>query len=370
MLRLIVQEHNWRHSSKNKGVSHKTMAERGRFCFWLFDFLRQPPWHFKLDPRSFGERHVVTVTQYWQAEAKAGRMSPATIQTYFSFMKTFVGWIGKAKMVKAIGRYFDDPNLYKRTLASSIDKSWRAQGVEFDEVIREVEAYDVRAAASLKLMRAFHLRFKESLMLRPHVDVISAARAKRPDNGIAFYLDTHRGTKGGRERMIPIDSPRREAAIDYARRVAMGAKDSVGDPRLDLDQALRRLRYVMERFGITRAALGVTPHGLRHQGAAEEYEAMTGQKPPVAGGKLVDRESDRRAREKISADLGHGRTVITSAYLGKPIAVRDKVQEKTPCNTPVMMGFDRVSAPSSESSHGQSSPANPVVLPQARSPIE
>jgi len=316
VLRLIVQEHNWRHSSKHKGVSNKTMAERGRFCFWLFDFLRQPPRHFKLDPRSFGERHVVAVTQYWQAQAKAGWMSPATIQTYFSFMKTFAGWIGKAKMVKAIGRYFDDPNLYKRSLASGVDKSWRAQCVEFDEVIREVEGYDVHAAASLKLMQAFHLRFKESLMLCPHVDVISAAQAKREECGVAFYLETRRGTKGGRKRLIPIDSPRREAAIDYARKVAVGDKDSVSDPRLDLKQAMRRLRYVMERFGITRAVLGVTPHGLRHQGAAEEYEAMTGQKPPVAGGQPVDQEIDHLARQAIAASLGHGRTQITNAYLG------------------------------------------------------
>ena len=45
------------------------------------------------------------------------------------------------------------------------------------DVIREVEAYDVHAAASLKLMQAFQLRFKESVMLRPHTDVISAVQA-------------------------------------------------------------------------------------------------------------------------------------------------------------------------------------------------
>jgi hypothetical protein len=54
------------------------------------------------------------------------------------------------------------------------------------------------AAASLRLMQAFGLRFKESLMLRPHQDVLTAQQAGRPADGPARYLDTHRGTKGGR----------------------------------------------------------------------------------------------------------------------------------------------------------------------------
>ena len=38
--------------------------------------------------------------------------------------------------------------------------------------LRDVEGYDVHAAACLWLMLAFGLRFKESLMLRPHVDLL------------------------------------------------------------------------------------------------------------------------------------------------------------------------------------------------------
>ncbi|MDZ7855744.1 integrase domain-containing protein [Sphaerotilus sp.] len=319
VLQLILKEHNWRHSSKPKGVSHKTVAERARFCYWLFDFLRDHPKHFKLDPRSFSGRHVEAVTRYWQDEAKADRMSPATIQTYFSFMKTFAGWIGKAKLLKPIGCYFDDPALYQRGLFSGVDKSWKAQGVNAAAVIAEVEVYDVHAAASLKLMQAFQLRFKESVMFRPHSDVITAAQAGKPNDGVESFLDTHRGTKGGRERLFPIDNATRQGAIAYARRVAVGVNDSVSDPRLTLLQAMRRLRYVMERFGITRAGLGVVPHGLRHQGAAEDFEQMTGSPPPIAGGPCVDLELDRRARFEISQRLGHGRLQIVGTYVGRPL---------------------------------------------------
>ncbi|MFY9512348.1 MAG: integrase domain-containing protein [Rubrivivax sp.] len=317
VLDLILKENNWRHSSKHKGVSNKTVAERARFCHWLFDFLRRHPKHFKLDPRSFSGRHVEAVTRHWQDEAKAGRLMPATIQTYFSFMKTFAGWIGKPRLLKPIECYFDDPALYRRSLAGGVDRSWRAKGVDAATVIREVEAFDVHAAASLKLMQAFQLRFKESVMFRPHTDVVTAAQAGRPAEGPACYLDTHRGTKGGRQRLFPIDNEMREAAIAFARRVAVGVDDSVSDPRLTLQQAMRRLRYVMERFGITRAALGVVPHGLRHQGAAEDFERLTGAAPPVAGGPAVDADLDRRARLEISSRLGHGRVQIVSAYCGR-----------------------------------------------------
>lgn len=320
VLQLILRQHNWQHSSKPKGVSHKTMAERTRFCCWLFDFLLHHPKHFKLDPRSFSGRHVEAVTGYWRDEAHAGRMSPATIQTYFSFLKTFAGWIGKPKLLKPIACYIDDPKLYQRHLATNVDKSWRAKGVDAAAVIQEVEGYDVHAAASLRLMQAFQLRFKESVMFRPHTDVITAAQADKPDAGVAFYLDTHRGTKGGRERLFPINNTLRHEAIEYARRVTVGVNESVSDPRLTLQQAMRRLRYIMERFGITRAGLGVVPHGLRHQGAADDYEGVTGTPPPVAGGSAVDPALDLQARREIAARLGHGRIAITNAYLGSSAA--------------------------------------------------
>ena len=325
VLNLILQEHNWRHSSKHKGVSHKTMAERSRFCIWLFTFLRQPPLLFKLDPRSFSGRHADAVTAYWQAQAKKGLMSPATIQTYFSFLKTYTVWIGKPKLLRPIECYFEDARLFQRSLASGVDKSWRAKGVDVDAVIRMVEERDVHAAASMKLMQAFHLRFKESVMLRPHEDVITAAQAGRGDEAgqphaaTELYLDTHRGTKGGRERLVPINTPQRVAAIDFARRVTIGVHESVSDPRLNLQQAMRHLRYVMECHGITRAELGVTPHGLRHQGAADVYESITGQLPPVAGGAPVEPELDRQARQQIAEHLGHGRRQIVCAYFGKSV---------------------------------------------------
>lgn len=331
VLALILQARNWSHQNKPKGVSHKTMAERRRFCFWLFDFLRQQPPGYRLDPRSFSGRHVALVTAYWLAEATAGRLSPATLQTYFSFLKTFTTWIDKPRLLQPIERYFPDPTLHRRSQATAQDKSWRAKGVQVEPLIDQVAAYDAHAGVALHLMHSFSMRFKECVMFRPHLDVLTGEQAasivgrtllhgvEAGHQGSALHphLLVHRGTKGGRPRLIPVDSTQRLAVIEQARQLARTEGASISDPSLSLVQAMRRLRYCMERFGITRADLGVVPHGLRHQGAADDYKAMTGEAPPVAGGQPVDRETDAAARQCIAQRLGHNRPGISTAYLGR-----------------------------------------------------
>lgn len=86
------------------------------------------------------------------------------------------------------------------------------------------------------------------------------------------------------KRMLPIDTLQREAAVAQACRVAIDPYDSVSDPPRTPVQAERRLRYVMERHGITRAGLKAVPYCLLHQGATDAYRLMTGQPPQVAGG--------------------------------------------------------------------------------------
>lgn len=329
VLSLILRRHNWQHAAKAKGVSHRTVQSRARLCVWVFRFLREHPVkRYKLDPRSFSGRHAELVLAHWRDEARAGRLAPATIPTYYSHLKTFTRWIGKPNLLKPIEQYFDDPALYGRSLVATEDKSWRAIGIDVARVIGDVEAYDVHAAACLRLMRAFGLRFKESLMLRPHVDVVTAAQATASgtalpdaDDGSPIaceaYLDTHRGTKGGRRRFVPIRSDEQRSAIEFARHVAKGPRGSVANPNLTLVQAMRHLRYVMERFGITRRDLGVVPHGLRHGFAAAEYERITGTAPPVAGGLARDAATDELARTSVARALGHGRRAIVAAYLGR-----------------------------------------------------
>ena len=345
VLALILERHNWRHSTKSKGVSHATMEERRQFCFRIFSFLRDNPVKcFKLDPRSFSGRHVDLLMADWRQRAERGELGAATLQKYHSFLTTFAGWIGKPKLVKPLSAYFDDPALITRSYIATMPKGWRERGVDVDQVLAQVERHDLHAAASLRLMQAFGLRFKEACMLRPHADVLTAAQVGQAGCDTALYLFTHRGTKGGRKRYVPIDTDARLQAIKLAQVLVIGEHDSISDPQLTLVQAIRHLRYVMERFGVTKKALGVVPHGLRHQYAADEYQQATGSPAPVNGGEILDRAVDVAARRDIAERLGHGRPQIVNAYLGgRHVVARQAIPELpiTPSDDTSRMVDDR-----------------------------
>jgi integrase len=72
----------------------------------------------------------------------------------------------------------------------------------------------------------------------------------------------------------------------------------------------------MTTLGVTRSALGVTPHGLRHEYAGDRYKAVAGVAAPVRGGMVPDPATDERARLQVAEELGHARLQIASAYLG------------------------------------------------------
>ena len=317
VLSAILAQHNWRHATKDKNVSHETQEDRRQFLFRTFEFLRMnPDKSFRLDPRSFSGRHLEFLFAHYEQRARDGALSASSMQKYYSHLCTFASWLGKPGLVRPIGSYVRDAQLYTRSYIATKSKSWRNNGVDTDQVIEAIAAYDEQAAAAVELMHRFGLRFKEAVMFRPHVDVVPAEQANTPTEGASHHLRLHRGTKGGRLRHVPIDTPARIVAIERARRVARNEDDSISDPKRTLEQAIAHLRYVMEKFGLTKRKLGVTPHGLRHQYAADEYRELTGEAPPVEGGPAVPQTAAQMARLEISQHLGHARVQITNAYLG------------------------------------------------------
>ena len=90
----------------------------------------------------------------------------------------------------------------------------------------------------------------------------------------------------------------------------------MGDPLGSLKQNMDHFGNVMKKFGITKAKLGVTSHGLRHEALINQYEKLTGEAPPVRGGAPLPREIDRPARQEVAEVAGHSRTRAASAYLG------------------------------------------------------
>jgi site-specific recombinase XerC len=313
VLEVMLTLFNALHTSMEKTVSHKTRQERAQFLRRFFRDLHEKAGFKKLpDPRNLGQKHLRAMVKVWQAE----HLKPATIQTYLSFLRGFAMWTGKHGFVREPAYYGLDVAEYQRHEYAQRDKSWSAQHVDIDAVVDQVVAHDRYVGASLRLIRAFGLRRKESLLFRPHRGVVTFEdTALAPEEKTADRYVRVQG-KGGRVRFVPVDSPAREAAVAFAQEVAVGADAHMGDPAKDLKRNLRRFDNVLRKFGIAAAQLGVTAHGLRHEALIDHYEALTGGTPPVRGGVAPPPEVDHAARLAVARMAGHSRVRSAGAYLG------------------------------------------------------
>ncbi len=318
VLEVLLGLFNSLHTSLDKTVSHKTRQERADFLRRFFRDLKTKAGFKTLpDPRNLGERHIRAMVKIWQAE----KLTPATIQTYLSFLRGLAMWLGKPGFIHKPADYGLSTEEYQRHEYAQRDKSWSGQGVDIDALVEQVCAYDRYVGASLRLIHAFGLRRKESVMIRPHRCVVPfEATGLSPDERRAdHYLRIKEGSKGGRLRFVALDSAAGMAALDYARAVAEGEDAHLGDPRHDLKRNLRRFDYVMEKFGITSSERGITAHGLRHEALIRRFGDETGgEAPPVRGGGPLPPGLDHAARQAVAEMAGHGRIRASCAYLGSP----------------------------------------------------
>ena len=95
--------------------------------------------------------------------------------------------------------------------------------------IAEVRAKDERVALQLEFQQVFGLRVRESIQFQPHI----------ADRGA--YLALTVGTKGGRPRVVPIDTPQKRELVDRAKGFAATKLASISDPTKKLDQVKGRL---------------------------------------------------------------------------------------------------------------------------------
>jgi integrase len=167
----------------------------------------------------------------------------------------------------------------------------------------------------LRLMHAFFLRREEAVMFKPH-------RADRGD-----HIDVEFGTKGGRHRIVPVETAYQRQVLDGAKSMVKSLNGYVGDNGKSLKQALNRFDYVCRRFGLTRSALGATSHGLRHQGLNDYFENISGKVSPIRGGTLIATTVEEelkieKARQLVAEAAGHARLSISGAYLGGQAIIR------------------------------------------------
>lgn len=316
VLEVLLRLFNQLHTSLEKTVSYKTREERAQFLRRFFRDLKLKAGYRSLpDPRNFGHRHIQVMVKVWQRE----HLSAGTIQGYLSYLRALAMWLGKPGLVRQPDYYGLSRSEYQRCGSAQRDKTWTAQGIDIDAVIGQVCEYDPRVGASMRLCVTLGLRLKESVMFRPYENVLPFAATGLPpeEKAADTYAEIKEGSKGGRPRWIPLDSDLRLSAVRHAQELVKGAESHMGDPHRDLKSNLRRFAYVMEKFGVTGAMLGVTTHGLRHEFLNQHYEEASGHRSPVRGGGNVPAEIDRAARLSVANLAGHGRRRASNAYLGQ-----------------------------------------------------
>ena len=237
------------------------------------------------------------------AQVIAGNLSPAYAQNLVSAVNTVMSLGSKGEWQSVSPTkdcHIPQRNAIREEVPGALS---RMTYTKAEELVRE--KLGDRIASVIELARDFGLRSKEASLINSKAALLGARK-----RGAVTISE---GSKGGLRREIPITSPRQLETLQRA-------AEAQGDDRSMIpkgktwktwrEQDLRAARDLVS------AHTGGGLHDLRAAYACERYEALTGLASPVAGGLITDREADRRARETIAREMGHGRIDVVGEYVG------------------------------------------------------
>ena len=236
-------------------------------------------------------------------KVNSGEMAAATAQNYVSAINSVMA-IATQGDWKSVSPTKDcsisERSHVRQDAPGALDRT--AYSRALDAVRAEVGE---RAAAVVELARELGLRSKEASLLDAR-----GALAEAREHG-AVTVDA--GTKGGREREVPITSPAQVEALQRAAAAQGGDRSMVPEGQSWAAWREGELRDARE---VVQEHTGGGLHDLRAAYACERYEALTGHAAPCAGGEISDRDRDASARLAVAEELGHGRADVTAEYLG------------------------------------------------------
>ncbi|MDP4533528.1 integrase domain-containing protein [Marinobacter salarius] len=234
------------------------------------------------------------------ADTEPPSIGASTAQNRISAVNTVMTLATQGEWVPISPTSSTQCGISKRTHVRQVPPS----GLNRDNLQRALSALDARGYAITCLARELGLRSKEASLLD--------AKSALDDASKSEAVTIEYGTKGGKPRRVTVISDRQLTALQRAAeaqgfaRAVMPAEENWQSWR---ETGLRRIRETLQEFGIR----GI--HELRSAYACDRYEQLTGFHAPVLGGNAPT-DLDRKARQQISAELGHSRIDITNAYLG------------------------------------------------------
>ncbi|WGS55075.1 integrase domain-containing protein (plasmid) [Paraburkholderia sp. D15] len=280
-------------------LSVKTQERRTTALCSAFVELRKGGFALE-SPWSLREKHVKWLVALWVKQEQSG----GTIENKLTYLRALSQWIGKPALVLTLGNYVDRvEHGLKRSYVATADKSWSANDIDAAAKIAEIAQTCPYVAVQLKLQVAFGLRVEESFLLRP----LEAVRSPQT-------LGVRHGTKGGLAREVPLEA--KVGVLEEAARLSNGTTGST----VPADRSLKQWRdwyyYVLDKHGVTKAGLGVTSHGLRHEYLQLLYEKVSGVPAPIKGSDArAERDSHDEAMRRVVAAAGHTRKTKANAYL-------------------------------------------------------
>lgn len=326
---LLKQQENLRTVRGDRRASDKTLEARGHILYQGFQDLRILGYRFDTIT-SFREKHLQALVDKWVDERKAA----STLQNRITTFRIFCSWIGKPDLIGPTARYVKDPKRATRALSAQTDKSWSGNGVNIDEKLAQIRQADERAGLMLLAGRTWGLRRLEMVCIRPYATVVvggttnivafTDVKVSREELKAAIAasgsgLPIKKGTKGGRYRVLPLDTQEKLDVLRQLQAVVQDRDGFLGWPGESLKTNARRLSYIAKKFGLTKADLGVTLHGLRHEVANNEFEHLSGVQSAIRGGNSPLRGETRVAAQLVAQLLGHSRVSIISAYCGSVV---------------------------------------------------
>ncbi len=284
-----------------KAISFATRQARKEHLFKAINDLRNLG--FKINNLyNLKGRHINALINHYANLLKQNKIAINTIHNRLCHVHTLLRWIDKDVLIKPISDYKN--LLAKRSTVTAVSKAWSDKHVDIDKLIEQVRAKNERFADALNLQKLFGLRSKESLLLKPHL----------ADKGNHLYV-TH-GTKGGRDRAIPIETKEQRLLLDKLKSY-ISKNDTLIPCGVKYVNFRRTYYRTLKQCGICRAD-GITAHGLRHEHLNNLYEQVTGNKSALRGGNLHKKnpDLDSYGRNLVAERAGHSREAIAAAYIG------------------------------------------------------